>query len=717
MAVSGTAPGSAAFGRFQALMKDLHTSVQQRDGKNLTGSQADRIVGELNQLQDNEKLAAREALKAFLRNDAFSVTDAARESFAAALGVDAATLKPQASASGVKRSIAKLGLEIAAGATKVDAAQLKELFSKLKDTPKEVGDFVTHAVKTGSEDGDIKMSEPEGRKEFVKEVAQRNSSGKLDDLGGRFGDDFAKRVPPYLLDMMSSPPLFEEIIFILMITLVSTTQGEIVDDQARIQQAVDGDTRRANEKEARQKSIQAGLQKKAEAGTTTPKGPEVDAATMSAEKHRLARTKRKLEGFVQAVDASLRDNGKIDANESQALVQKLERSFKEGHPARELLGQAIGTAITHTNVGERRNIPEQLKPFLEWAQNVTGLEKFPAPTPSDAKTPLADRLMGSDRIEQRLAGFLVDSFFQGKALRGDARDTVARMQPVVQEIVGGLPPGENLAAQAAQGLEGAAPKSEGGQVEAKVLARFQRLMEENDRIKAESGGHLELDVDAGLAKAIERAMPNATPEEKAAVGNAVKQAFASLPPGRPASEADVRQSYAAARDSLVSSVVDKDPEVQKAIRDLVDSSMAEGISQANGKIKNIEEGGRKKLTKEQKAAVLDEFLAARRHDVVQTGLENGLGRAEAEALGTVFDKGADALRARFARTGKMEPENTNGAGMEATDPAETNDTRSRQIMFEQLKFKMNMLSEMMQSMSNILNTMHSNAETTIRAIR
>jgi hypothetical protein len=38
-------------------------------------------------------------------------------------------------------------------------------------------------------------------------------------------------------------------------------------------------------------------------------------------------------------------------------------------------------------------------------------------------------------------------------------------------------------------------------------------------------------------------------------------------------------------------------------------------------------------------------------------------------------------------------------------------------MFEKLKLQMNRLSEMMQAMSNVLNTLHQTAENAIRAIR
>jgi hypothetical protein len=293
------------------------------------------------------------------------------------------------------------------------------------------------------------------------------------------------------------------------------------------------------------------------------------------------------------------------------------------------------------------------------------------------------------------------------------------MKPLVQELVGENQPGQNAQAapRDAAAVEGAQPKAEGGQVEARVLARFQRIVEANERIKAKSGGRKELDVEGGLQKAIEHVMPNATPEQKAGVSDAVKKAFAALPKDRPANDADVRKSYTTARDSLVATVVDNDPEVKAAAKELIDSSMTDAIRTANDKIKNLEDGGKKKLTKEQKGEILNVQVAVAREEVVQRCRDNGMSEEQAQAFGHVFDRQADALRNRVERAGKIEPENANGAGMESTDPTETNDTRSRQIMFEQLKFKMNMLSEMMQSMSNILNTMHQNAENTIRAIR
>jgi hypothetical protein len=88
-----------------------------------------------------------------------------------------------------------------------------------------------------------------------------------------------------------------------------------------------------------------------------------------------------------------------------------------------------------------------------------------------------------------------------------------------------------------------------------------------------------------------------------------------------------------------------------------------------------------------------------------------------EALGVSFDHEAGTVRAETQKTGKVTSTEPRGQGTDKVDPTATDESRSRQIMFETLKLKMTRLSEMMQAMSNILNAVHQTAENAIRAIR
>jgi hypothetical protein len=151
---------------------------------------------------------------------------------------------------------------------------------------------------------------------------------------------------------------------------------------------------------------------------------------------------------------------------------------------------------------------------------------------------------------------------------------------------------------------------------------------------------------------------------------------------------------------------------------VVGGAVEKALQQALGSMENVADSGGTPPDAATKKQMLQEALGKAKEEMfTDAALNGGLDEKQLEMLGKVFDRAGEREMAKLEKTGTVEPKEPLGRGKDKLDPEQTDDTRSRQIMFENLKFKMNMLSEMMQSMSNILNTMHQNAENTIRAIR
>jgi hypothetical protein len=131
---------------------------------------------------------------------------------------------------------------------------------------------------------------------------------------------------------------------------------------------------------------------------------------------------------------------------------------------------------------------------------------------------------------------------------------------------------------------------------------------------------------------------------------------------------------------------------------------------------NEKDAGRTPTPEAAKQA-LEGALQHAKGQVLAEGQKNGYSPAQLEALGAAFEHEAALVRAELEKTGTLQPTEPRGFNTDAVNPTGTDESRSRQIMFETLKLKMTRLSEMMQAMSNILNAVHQTAENAIRAIR
>lgn len=721
-----TVQASNAFARFQTVLGEIRKAqgAGTEAGAKIGDGEAQQILEAFSKLEGAEKTAGSAAIKGFLQADVFEVTDGARGAFAKALGVDPNDLKPQAAAAGVKRTVLDHAFKLMSGPHKLDKAAMDELKAGLKDLPQGLGDLLTYALKQGVADGELKM-EPEARKEFVKEVAERNRDARLDMLASRFGEGVAKHVPPEILSCLSTPPKFEELVFVFMAAFVLRTQGEVMDDQAKIAGVVADDQKRAAAKDERNKAFGKlpGATGGGEGGGSIDR--VVGDPTKRGQTGHVERTKRQVEGAIGAIHDAVKNDGRIDAKESKGIVDKLNRLA----PAvKTLFAQAVGTAIEHSGVlGRGAEISDNVKPIWEWAKNVAGVKSFPKPTEANGpEGSLGKALMKSDRLEMRVAGFIVDSFIDKRSVVKLVRDTesvgsdsVKKFAPLLDQM---------LTAKAPEQMQVRAASVESKGTEGAVLSRLERLADARPRLEAArdkvakqiAEGKLPKDTklppsfEEAVASTVQRECADLPKDKQEAMKGAVNAALEKLPKDRVATKEEVAAAFTASTGKVTDAILDdKDPNVDKVIG----GSVEKALQGAAGSIDNIVDAGGTPPSAAQKADILKGALAEQRAQLLDEAKERGLDDKQAEALGRVFDRAGERELKKLEQTGKVEPHEPPGAGKDSVDPGQTDDTRSRQIMFEKLKFKMNMLSEMMQSMSNILNTMHQNAENTIRAIR
>lgn len=716
---------SNAFARFQTVLGEIRKAQGPgtEAGAKIGDGEAQKILEAFAKLDGAEKLTGSAAIKSFLQADVFEVTDGARGAFAKALGVDPSELAPQPAAAGAKRSVLDHAFKLMSGPHKLDKAAMDELKAGLGELPPALGDFLVHALNVGVTDGDVKMDQP-ARKEFVKEVAERNRDGRLDMLAGRFGEGLVKHVPPEILSCLSSPPKFEDLVFVFMAAFVMRTQKEVMDDQAKISGVVDDDRKRAEQKEARGKAFDAlpGATKPGQAGTIDR--IEGDPTKRGQGGH-VERTKQQVEKAIGAIHDAVKNDGLVDAKESKTIVAALNRMA----PAvKTLFAQAIGTAIEHSGVLDRgAKVTDNIKPIWDWAKSVAKVDSFPKPKEAEGgEGTLGKKLMNSDRLELRVAGFIVDSFIDKRSVvnlvRGGAtpeNDSVKKFAPILDQMLTAKGP-EDLQ------LRAASPESKGS--EGAVLSRLERLAEARPRLEAArakvaqqvAAGKLPKDTklppsfEEAVASTVQRECADLPKDKQEAMKASVNAALEKLPKERAATKDEIGAAFAASTGKLLDSVLD---DGDKNVQHVVGGSIEKALQGAAGSIENITDTGGAPPSAAQKADILKGALAEQRAHLLDEAKERGFDGKQLDMLGRVFDRAAERELKKAEATGKVEPREPTGAGKDSVDPGQTDDTRSRQIMFEKLKFKMNMLSELMQAMSNVLNTMHQNAENTIRAIR
>jgi hypothetical protein len=586
------------------------------------------------------------------------------------------------------RSVASAALLAMSKAPNLDKASLDKLLTGLKTMPQEVQTFMNAVLGNASKDGAVKM-QPDARPAFTKSFAAADaaSAGAATKLAENFNTKGAGAME-YFSAQMANSPYFEDRIAALMFLVCSKQMEQVDKDLRDLDDTVKKDTKGKPGAKPAGATTPTSATAAATAGAaatgqvTKPAGGKPSDAT--------SRLKGSFEALIQSAAAHRGDDGVIDAREAEALVKKFDGLTPP--EARKLQAEAMGRAILATGGGE---VTPEMQPLAAWVESTLGKKLSDvgnAKALYEATTPLAQTIGGSDKLENKVAAFVLEGIFgEGKA--PGLRAVMSEMKPLFQALE------HQVTGEVSVELGGAGPATR---------PPVDSLREGFQRIGADvAAGKIPVGELANTAKTLCDRLPLGP--DKKAVLDGVTAGLTALAGNK---NLDVKAVFDKAVAPLVGAVKKDSPELGTLVGGALDgvrNNVAEATLNAADVGKPVDKAGTQKL--------LEAALPGARTKLLDDAKAQGFTAPQLDALGVAFDHEAKGLSDEVARTGKLTAADPKGQGRDSLEPTATDDSRSRQVMFEKLKLQMNRLSEMMQAMSNILNTLHQTAENAIRAIR
>ena len=559
------------------------------------------------------------------------------------------------------KSVAMATMGLLAKMPSLDKGQVEKLMGGLDKIPAEAKNLVMAVLNKSGKDNDLKFN-ADARAPFTKSYAkaEAQSEGSVSKLEETFTQKTHGPMEALAAQMMASP-YFEDRLAALMMTICQKSMGEI-DQTLRNLERDEADATRVKTKD---QNTKASAKAAASSSSAAASGetPDVGATPAAGAKSQL---RSSFENLVQSAAAHRADDGIITKGEATALVAKLDQI--QPAEARVLQAEAMGRGLLAVGGGE---LMPELEPLAAWAEATTGKKLADI---GDAKglyqatTPLAETIGGSDKLENKVAAFIIEGVFgDGKApkLAAVMQECSPLMKAMEQTVKNGdakMPAKNGLASAIENKFANIARQA--GKLPAGELGNIAERMLSKLPIPAGQKAALTAGLEAGLAAI------NAGAPAKQAFMASVGPMVASAAKGNAGFESLVKGPLEAARAKIAGSGVEG-------------PAAEEALQKEFGKVKEELLAGATNHTPEEKAALSASF---------------------------------DATAASVAQAPAPEGASTT-APAAAPEAPEGKSDRSRQIAFEHLKIMNQQLSEMMQAMSNILNQMHQTAENAIRAIR
>lgn len=579
------------------------------------------------------------------------------------------------------KTVAAATMSLLAKMPSLDKAQMEKLTKGLEGLPTEAKNLVLGVLNKLGKDGDLKF-QPDARSVFTKafakaEVQSEGAVSKMEESFSTKGDGAFE----FFASQMASSPYFEDRLAALMFMVCAKTMKQVDDDLRNLDGTVKKDSKNNGGKAVGGASAVTGPAT-GQTGQITNGPGQAHNATQQL--------RASYESVVQSAAAHRGDDGVISESEAKSLVGKLDAIAPP--EAKLLQAEAMGRALLATGGGD---LTAEMKPLADWVEKTTGkplAQVADAKALYEAKTPLAQTIGGSDKLENKVAAFILEGVFgEGKAPRLAA--VMGEMKPLFSAMEA------QVTGRTVEQAKAEAPKT--SQHSQNIEDRFTRIA------SAVQSGKVPVGELSNVAKSMVDRLP--IPGDKKAILDGVTAGLTALVGDK---SLDVKSVFSKAVAPLVSEVTKDSPEASALVGGAVDRAR-NAVSEA---LYNQKDSGQKP-TPAQARATLEGTLGNAKAQVLAEAQRQGFSPAQLEALGVTFDQEAAPLRKELAETGKLQTVEPRGFDTDAANPTGTDESRSRQIMFETLKLKMTRLSEMMQAMSNILNAVHQTAENAIRAIR
>ncbi len=581
------------------------------------------------------------------------------------------------------RTVAAATLSLLAKTPVLDKGMVDKLVSGLSGLPKEAQNIVHAAVNRATKDGDVKF-QPDARPGFTRAYAkaEASSEGAVSKMEETFSEK-AQGSFEFFAAQMAASPYFEDRMAALMFTICAKTMKEVDNDLKNLDNVAKKDSDR-NSKTGKKGEVAAPVGAGVGATGQIAAGPGVSGT--EAQKLRTS-----MEAVVSSATSLRGNDGVITSDEAKALVGKLDKIAPEA--ARQLQAEAMGRAILAVGGGE---LTPEMQPLAAWVESTTGkklTDIADAKALYELKSPLAVAIGGSDKLENKVAAFIIDGALGESGGKQKLSAVMNEMKPLFSAMEREVT-GTTVAAERAE-----APKT--SQHSTDIETRFSRIA------TAAKEGKIPVAQLTSAAKALVDRLPIG--EDKKAIFDGVTSGLTALVGNK---DIDVKSVFSKSVAPLVGSVTKQAPDHAALVGGAVDKARNTAAEAAF----NTADLG-KPLSKDEALKSLDGHFGTARAELLKEAAAKGFDAPAVEALGVAFDHEAGAVRAETQKTGKITSTEPRGQGTDAVDPTATDESRSRQIMFETLKLKMTRLSEMMQAMSNILNAVHQTAENAIRAIR
>jgi hypothetical protein len=424
----------------------------------LDDTEAKKVIGELNQLDPASKAEVAGALAALMRDEFIQVTDSGRKAFADAMGVNVAALTPKQTAElaglTAARTAFAASMQALSKTPQMKGPRMKAIIEGLKEfVPPDGQKLVAAILNQASADGVLKM-DTNARKEFRKFVGSLDKTGDSkearDASDAKRGDAAGAAAAPSAAQgaaaeaehpvtvasakeglnasrtdhgvtafqrALAKGGFFEDILAAFMFDLIQEIQGEVLEKAGEFDR--DKAIREDSDRQAQQTQGQsmADLIKR----ETKKDNPGISDKDVEA---RVDEAQKALEAVVNSVGAHKNDDGKIDPEEAVRIANKL-GELKP--PVNHLVADAMLNAIGHTDmhIGAAA-----VKPIVDWAvktiTEATGQEpdlssvmNNPQVAKGGDDDPVIQGLANSDRLENKIAAFMLSAFVGDKVEVGD----------------------------------------------------------------------------------------------------------------------------------------------------------------------------------------------------------------------------------------------------------------------------------------------------------
>lgn len=446
MAISGVPSSNLA--NVQRLLAEIGRFIdaESEKGMRISDGEAQKILDQVAKLPENERKQVQADLKALLINDFFTVTPEARKKFAQAFGVKPRELEPRERAELVglasARSAFQAGVQALAKTPRMDKKTMVSLVSGAEtylDKPGQA--FLAGVLRNASRDGFLKL-DTDARKVFTKWMAGLDQDQAVTHWTKQFDLPGAGNVD-YLSSLMASGMCFEDLVAAFMMHVAGQLQKESVEKMREIER----NERLIQEQEQKKESKLNDLFKSR--GLDKPEGAEAPAEPKAAEPSATGaaqgpdpeyakRTKKNLEAVVQSVHSHMSEQDKdspgvIDAREAKMISEKLARLEP---PVSKLIARAMVNTLRATPGVYLES--DTFKPLADWARSELGQDIDLSPLPrrkaGEAEHPLAKQLRESDKLEDKIASFMVDALLSSdKTLKEKMQDLKALTQDMAQD--------------------------------------------------------------------------------------------------------------------------------------------------------------------------------------------------------------------------------------------------------------------------------------------